>query len=74
MAEFPNPYTKPVLTLMEYAKLMGIGKTTAYRHVHDGSIPSVMLTEHTRGIPTAKLYDLLGLPLPPAPSEDPVKH
>lgn len=67
MHDLPNPYDKPVLTLMEYAKLMGVGKTTAYRHVQAGSIPSVQLTKHTRGIPTAKLYEVLGFPIPPAP-------
>jgi hypothetical protein len=52
----------PVLDVPTAARLVGIGRTTAYRTVHDGSWPTPVLRFRGRfAIPTAPLLALLGV-------------
>jgi hypothetical protein len=52
----------PVLDVPTAARLVGIGRTTAYRSVHDGTWPTAVLRIRGRfAIPTAPLLALLGI-------------
>ena len=61
MDEFPNPQTKPLLTIDEVAELLGISRSTAYRRVEDGTLPVFRLGDRTTRIPTGELAAMLGI-------------
>jgi excisionase family DNA binding protein len=44
----------------EAAKVLGIGRSTAYAAAHDGSLPTLRLS-HRLLVPTAKLLTMLGV-------------
>lgn len=51
----------PVMGLPAAARLLGIGRTTAYRLVRDGTWPTrVLRLGRQMRIPTAQIFDLLG--------------
>lgn len=49
-----------VLTIQDVAKILGIGKNTAYGLVKDGTLNSVRVGRQIR-IPRAELYRYLGI-------------
>lgn len=57
MEPTPHPLT---LTVEQAAKLLGIGRSTAYELVHTGANPSLRLGRRIV-VPTAKLADQLGV-------------
>jgi excisionase family DNA binding protein len=57
MEPTPHPLT---LTVEQAAKVLGIGRSTAYELVHTGAIPSLRLGRRIV-VPIAKLADQLGL-------------
>lgn len=58
MEPTPHPLT---LTVGQAAKVLGIGRSTAYELVHTGAIPSLRLGRRIV-VPSAKLAERLGLP------------
>lgn len=59
----PYPAT---LTVEQTARLLGISRSSAYRGIHSGQIPSFRIGGRIL-VPTGKLLDLLGLDALPAP-------
>ena len=57
MEPTPHPLT---LTVEQAAKVLGIGRSTAYELVHTGAIPSLRLGRRIV-VPAAKLADQLGI-------------
>ena len=57
MEPIPNPLT---LTVEQAAKILGIGRSTAYELVHTGAIPSLRLGRRIV-VPTARLAEQLGV-------------
>ncbi|MCP4225061.1 MAG: helix-turn-helix domain-containing protein [Actinomycetia bacterium] len=55
----PDPHDKPLLTVDEVAEILNISRSTVYRRIKDGTLPSIGLGGAR--IPTAQLYRLLGL-------------
>jgi excisionase family DNA binding protein len=56
----PNVQLPAVLDLVQAAALLGLGRTTAYRLVHDGQWPTpVLRLGRLIKIPTQPLLDLL---------------
>jgi excisionase family DNA binding protein len=51
------------LTVEQAAKVLGIGRSTAYELVHTGAIPSLRLGRRIV-VPVARLAALLGMPAP----------
>jgi hypothetical protein len=66
-SRLPNPWAVPVVTVPVAAGLLGMSRTAAYRAVDSGELPSIRLDGALR-VPVARLYALLGLPVPPRPS------
>lgn len=66
LLEFP-----PVLDLLTAARVLGIGRTTAYALVRSGRFPCrVIRVGSTYRVPTAELHRLVGLASPvPSPSD-----
>jgi len=61
----PDPATTPTLSIAEAGALLGIGRSGAYRAAKNGELPTFKLGKSLR-VPTAKLFTMLGLPLPTA--------
>lgn len=57
------------LTVTEVAQILRIHRDAAYDAIHRSDIPSLRVGRTIR-IPTARLADLLGLPLPLAPEPE----
>jgi len=56
-----EPTSRPLtLTVEQAAKVLGIGRSTAYELVHTGAIPSLRLGRRIV-VPTAKLAECLGV-------------
>lgn len=55
----PTPHAL-TLTVEQAAKVLGIGRSTAYELVHTGAIPSLRLGRRIV-VPTARLAEQLGL-------------
>ena len=66
LLEFP-----PLLDLLTAARVLGIGRTTAYTLVRSGRFPCrVIRVGSTYRVPTAELHRLVGLTAPlPAPPD-----
>ncbi len=60
MSTFPNPESKPLLTVGEAAALLGVSRSTAYRRVEDGTLPVLRLGERTTRVITGELLRMLG--------------
>ena len=58
-----DPATTPTLRVEEAARLMGVSRSTAYRAVTSGAIPSIRLTQRTTVVPTAAFLRVMGLPV-----------
>jgi excisionase family DNA binding protein len=56
----PDPRVTPTISVTQAARLLGVGKSTAYEAAARGDLPSIRLGRTVR-VPTAKLLDLLGL-------------
>ena len=57
------------MSVPEAARLLGISTRSAYRAVDAGQIPSIRIGRRIR-VPTAKLYDMLGISTAPADTPD----
>jgi hypothetical protein len=57
----------PVLTVPVAGQLLGMSERTAYRAVARGELPTIAVAGVAR-VPTAAVYALLGLPIPPRPA------
>lgn len=55
----PDPSVVPTLSVKEAGRILGIGRSAAYRAVRSGEIPSLWFGHRCR-IPTAALAKLLG--------------
>lgn len=62
----PNPWTVPVLTVPVAGDLVGVTRSAAYRMVQRGELPTIRMGGRLM-VPTARLYERLGLPVPPRP-------
>ncbi|MGO8684776.1 MAG: helix-turn-helix domain-containing protein [Thermoleophilia bacterium] len=51
---------RPTCSVEAAARIMGIGRSTAYAAARDGSLPTVKIS-HRLLVPTARLLALLGL-------------
>lgn len=56
--------TQPTVDVAVAARVLGIGKNAAYKAREAGDIPSFKVGGQYR-VPTAKLREMLGLPLQP---------
>lgn len=63
----PSPWSVPVLTVPVAGQLLGMTERTAYRAAARGELPTITAAGTAR-VPTAALYELLGLPIPPRPA------
>jgi excisionase family DNA binding protein len=59
----PDPRTRPTLTIEETARILSLGRSSAYAAVHAGEIPSLRIG-HRLLVPTAALLRLLGASSP----------
>lgn len=55
-----------VVTVPIAAELLGMSRTAGYRAASTGDLPTITLDGALR-VPVAKLYTMLGLPVPPRP-------
>jgi excisionase family DNA binding protein len=51
---------RPTCSIDEAARLLGIGRSTAFAAAHDGSLPTLRLSKRLL-VPTAKLLAMLGV-------------
>lgn len=51
---------KPTCGIEDAARVLGVGRSTAYAAVHDGSLPALQLGGRLV-MPTARLLEMLGL-------------
>ena len=56
----PDPEDSPFVNVPQAAKLLGVGRESAYRAVKSGEIPSIRIGKKIR-IPVAALRRLAGL-------------
>lgn len=63
----PNPWVVTVVTVPVAAQLLGMSDRAAYRACKSGELPSIKLSGAIR-VPVARLYDLLGMPIPRRPA------
>jgi excisionase family DNA binding protein len=56
----PKPEHKPTLTIEEAAKVLGLGRSTAYRYARQGLIPSIRIGSQVR-VPNAALREFLNI-------------
>lgn len=66
--ELPNPWTEPTLDIREAGTYLGYGRTAAYESAKQGLLPTIPAGARRRRVPTAAIYELLGLPLPDRPA------
>lgn len=64
MIRLPDPRERPWVTPYELAELTGESLGAIYRALDHGDLPEIKLGARLRRIPTAGLYERLGLPLP----------
>lgn len=69
----PNPWTVSLLTITIAGELLGMSQSAAYRAAAEGELPTITLSGGRR-VPTAELYRLLGLPIPPRPARPAVAN
>jgi excisionase family DNA binding protein len=55
--------TRPTVDVALAGRVLGVGRSAAYRAARDGSLPSFRIGSQYR-VPTAKLREMLGLPAP----------
>ena len=55
----PDPSVVPTLSVEEAGRILGIGRSAAYRAVRSGEVPSLWFGRRCR-VPTAALAELLG--------------
>jgi len=64
--DFEKLLTQPTISVVEAGRVLGCGTNAAYKAREAGDIPSIKVGGQYR-VPTARLRELLGLPLhPPA--------
>lgn len=56
----PDPTDQPTISVPHAGKLLGLSRSSAYRAVHGGDIPSIRLGSRLV-VPTAELLKMLGL-------------
>jgi excisionase family DNA binding protein len=62
--KLPDPSSKPTLTVREAAEIVGIGAQTYYEGAARGNLPAVRISPRRIVVPTAKLWNLLGMEFP----------
>lgn len=67
----PNPHGVPVLTVEVAGAFLGMSRRAAYRAAAAGTLPTIRVGGRLR-VPTARLYELVGLPVPSRPGAAPV--
>lgn len=55
----PRAEERPVLSVEEMGAILGIGRSTAYRYIAEGTLPSLKIGTRVL-VPTAKLRRVLG--------------
>jgi excisionase family DNA binding protein len=60
----PRPQERPTLTVREAAAILGIGAQTYYEGAARGTLPALRLSARRIVVPTAQLWDLLGMEVP----------
>jgi len=63
--------TQPTVDVVLAGRVLGIGKSAAYRARETGDIPSIKVGGQWR-VPTAKLREMLGLPQHPRSHTAPI--
>jgi hypothetical protein len=63
----PNPYLVPTVSVTCGGRYLGYGKAASYEAADSGALPTIAAGRVRRRVPTAALYELLGLPLPAPP-------
>jgi hypothetical protein len=66
MTRLPDPWAVTVVTVEIAAELLGMDRANGYRAAARGDLPTITLNGRMR-VPVARLYELLGLPVPPRP-------
>jgi hypothetical protein len=67
MTYLPDPWLTPTVSIETGGAILGMGTTASYESAKAGTLPTVAAGSVRRRVPTAALYDLLGLPLPASP-------
>jgi predicted DNA-binding transcriptional regulator AlpA len=60
----PTPQERPTLKVVEAASIVGVGVSTYYEGVARGTLPALKLSPRRIVVPTAALWDLLGMEVP----------
>jgi len=66
MVRLPDPWTVTVVSVPVAGELLGMSRAAAFRAAGKGELPTIRLDGGLR-VPVARLYVLLGLPVPPRP-------
>lgn len=63
MRTLPNPQRQPLLSIEEAAKVLGVGKNSAYKMAENGALPVVRIgVGRNLKVPTARLLrEVLGI-------------
>ncbi|MEI2715772.1 MAG: hypothetical protein V9E98_02035 [Candidatus Nanopelagicales bacterium] len=59
----PDAETTPLLSVIDAGRYLGMSRDRAYRAAQAGYLPTVHLSATRLAVPTAKLRELLGLPV-----------
>lgn len=60
MTNVPDPSVKPLLTVDEAESLLGVSRSTVYRRINDGTLPSIRLGARSTRLATAEILRMLG--------------
>ena len=60
MTNVPDPSVKPLLTVEEVGNLLGVSRSTVYRRIKDGTLPSIRLGARSTRVATAEILRMLG--------------
>ena len=64
MTNVPDPNEKPLLTVDEAESLLGVSRSTIYRRINDGTLPSIRLGARSTRLATAEVLRMLGFVAP----------
>lgn len=60
--ELRSALAQPTVDVVLAGRMLGVGRSAAYRAVRDGSLPSFKIGSQYR-VPTTRLREMLGLPV-----------
>jgi hypothetical protein len=66
----PTPWDEPTLSPECTGELLGVGRSAAYESVRSGLWPTIQVSAKRRRIPTAWVWEQLGLTVPERPGRD----